>query len=177
MNIRRALAASSPVVMVAAIGLSAAPAEQPSVVTAASSFPEAGAYATQGKSNVISDDGEVQVSWIASQVFPWEGGIPTRWQVNVIYNNTSDHVVYLTCQGWDTGKIRENIFRQGKSTGYVKAEHDLCSDHPEWNANLSPNHRIIMSWAVFHNVPRIGDRVSLQWEDYGTSQALDPFGH
>ncbi|MFF9812091.1 hypothetical protein [Streptomyces sp. NPDC014006] len=168
---------SSPVMMSAAIGLSATPAGPASAATTTDSFPEAGAYATQGNSNVISDNGELQVSWIASQVFPWEGGIPTRWQVNVIYNNTSDHIVYLTCKGWDTGKVREEISGPGKNTGYVKAEYDLCTEHPEWNANLSPNHRILMSWAVFHNVPRIGDRVSLHWGDYGTSEKLDPFGH
>ncbi|MEH0443666.1 hypothetical protein QA811_08280 [Streptomyces sp. B21-102] len=168
---------SSLAMMAAAIGLSTAPTEPSQAATAAITFPEAGAYATQGNSNIISDDGELQVSWIASQVFPWEGGIPTRWQVNVIYNNTSDHVIYLTCQNSDIGKMRENIFRKGRDIGYVKAERDLCSDHPEWNANLSPNHRILMSWAVFHNVPRVGDRVSLQWGDYGISEALDPFGH
>ncbi|WP_158973357.1 hypothetical protein [Streptomyces griseus] len=145
--------------------------------SAARMFPAAGAYATQGASTIISDDGRLQVSWIGSQVFPWEGGIPTRWQVDVIYHNTSDHVLYLTCKGWDTGKVREYISRGGRNIGHVEAEHDLCSDHPDWNANLSPNHRLVLSWAVFHNVPRIGDQVSLQWGTYGTSKALDPFGH
>lgn len=175
MNIRRALAVSTPAMMAATIGLSA-PANAPSAIKDIS-FPKAGAYATQGGSTIISDDGELQVSWIASQVFPWEGGIPTRWQVNVIYHNMSDRVLYLTCKGWDTSKVRENIFRDGENIGFVKAEHDLCSDQPKWNANLSPNHRLFLSWAVFHNVPRVGDEVSLQWGHYGTSEALDPFGH
>lgn len=177
MNIRRAVAASTPVLMAAITGLSSPLGNPSNAATSDSSFPQAGAYATQGNSTTISDDGGLQVSWIASQVLPWEGGIPTRWQVNVIYNNTSDQVVYLNCDGWDTGKVRENIFRQGHSIGYVKAEHDLCSDHPDWNANLSPDHRLFLSWAVFHNVPRIGDQVALQWGDYGTSAKLDPFGH
>ncbi|MFF5370723.1 hypothetical protein [Streptomyces sp. NPDC013187] len=163
--------------MAAAIGLSTAPAGPSQAATAASAFPEAGAYATQGDSNIISDDGELQVSWIGSQVLPWEDGVPTRWQVNVIYYNMSDHILYLSCQDWGAEKTKENISRQGRDIGQVKAEYNLCSEHPEWEANLSPNHRILMSWAVFHNVPRVGDRVSLQWGDYGTSKALDPFGH
>lgn len=174
MNIRRVLAAGTPVILAAAIGLSA-PLNEASAVP--SSFPQAGAYATQGDSTIIYDDGELQISWIASQVFPWEGGIPTRWQVNVIYYNMSNHVIYQTCEDWDNATVRENIFRNGKSIGYVKAEYDLCSKHPNWNASLSPNHRLLMSWAVFHNVPRLGDQVSLQWSDYGTTKRLDPFGH
>jgi hypothetical protein len=174
MNTQRAMAAGTPIAVAAAFGL-IAPLDESSQPTNA--FPKPGAYATQGNSTVISDDGELEVSWIASQVFPWEGGIPTRWQVNVIYYNKSNNVLYLTCKDWDKEGVRENIVRKGKSIGYVKAERDLCSEHPNWNANLSPNHRFVMAWAVFHNVPRLGDRVSLQWDDYGTSKALDPFGH
>ncbi|MEU1176359.1 hypothetical protein ABZ464_01700 [Streptomyces sp. NPDC005820] len=175
MNIRRVLATWTPVMMAATVGLGV-PVSAPATA-ATGSFPEEGAYATQGDSTIISDDGELQVSWIASQVFPWEGGIPTRWQVDVIYANTSDNVLYLTCEGWDTSNVRETIFRDGKNIGHVEAEHDLCSDHPDWNANLSPQHRLLLSWAVFHNVPWKGDEVSLQWGDYGTSKPLDPFGH
>ncbi|WP_060905370.1 hypothetical protein [Streptomyces scabiei] len=171
MRFRHAVKFTVPAFLASALTLTLAP----SSVGVDGPFPEAGRYKTQGGPTTLYDDGDVLVAWDTSRVFKWEGGIPTRWQVNVTYFNRSDESVNLTCGGWDTDQVRETIYREGKSIGYVSAERDLCSENPDWNKDLGPN-ETVKSWAIFHNVPWLGDRVELQWGDVGTSQQLNPFG-
>jgi len=95
--------------------------------------------------------------------------------VNVRYTNESSEIRYFTCNGWqDPAKVKEWFLRDGMEIGYVAADHTLCSDHPDTNFTLAP-HRSFVSWARFHNVPWKGDRIAIEWGEFGKGKYINPY--
>lgn len=123
------------------------------------------------------DDG-LRIAWRRSNVYqPPPGEVPQWLRVNVEYRNEGDTILYFTCKGVEDSKLaKEHFVRNGKYIGYVAADRTrCCSQYPDDNFTLGPG-RSFTSWAVFHNVPWVGDRIYIEWGPYeSTSSALNPY--
>lgn len=138
--------------------------------------PKPGSYVPGRGDPVIYLGADFDISWAWSTVeAPPPGQVPQFFHVNVRYTNSSPNILYFTCSGWeDPTKVKEWFYRNGKVIGYVAADHTLCSDHPDANFTLAPG-RFFVSWARFHNVPWIGDRIAIEWGEFGRGAFLDPY--
>ncbi|MCU1612617.1 MAG: hypothetical protein JWO98_157 [Frankiales bacterium] len=144
-----------------------------SPASAMGQFPDAGWWGP-GSSVRIYDGPEIRVDWTTNYVYPYQDE-PLYIYYDVIYINKTDHIVYLSCSGWsDPALSKQHVYRDGRYIGYIAAEKTLCSQDPNWNASLGPQRRVA-SWAIFHNVPWNGDRVSLEWGNLGQSSYENPY--
>jgi hypothetical protein len=133
-----------------------------------------GWYRNSGPS-IIFEDSRVRITWENSYIYPYPGQSPLYWYAEVIYLNTSSQTWQLTCSGQaDPSLIREHITRGTTYLGYVAAEETFCSRNPNFNVPVGPG-AAHHNWAIFHNVPWPGDKVSLEWAWAGFSAWVNPW--
>jgi len=84
------------------------------------------------------------------------------WKAQIWIHNIGDRPVRITCEYTDPSTAKEHIRRRGEYIGYVAAERTFCSEHPNFSKRLSPGQTFKKSYALFHNVPWRGDKVSIE---------------
>jgi hypothetical protein len=86
------------------------------------------------------------------------------WRAQVWYTNVGNRPYRVVCQGaTNPNRYKEHIRRGGEYLGDVAAETTFCTRRGEgWSKVIQPG-RTLKSWALFHNVPWRGDKVSIEW--------------
>jgi hypothetical protein len=116
---------------------------------------------------LIARDGTFELVWASSFIEPPPAGqVPQWWRVSIRYTNLTNADQGITCVGAsDPALSKEWFYRDGKQIGYVPASQTFCSDHPNFVTAIPPHGSRLFS-ARFHNVPWVGDRISIEWAGY-----------
>lgn len=105
------------------------------------------------------------VTWVRSWVHPYpQGQVPSWWDAYIRYHNTSPtDAVDIGCSSvTDPTLAKEWFYREGKVAGFVRADSTSCSRDPNLAFTLPPGGSRDLI-ATFHNVPRYGDRIAIEW--------------
>jgi hypothetical protein len=117
------------------------------------------------------------LTWNYSYVWNSGSQVPDYWAVEVTYTNVSTHMIYLPhdVPSPPLSSVGESMSGTGDS-GWVSAYATTFSRDPGWAAALPPGGSTQV-WAIFHNVPWPGGRVSLVWGNLGSSDWYDPYAN
>lgn len=128
----------------------------------------------------VNDAGGIQglrLDFAHAYVWPHKGHDPLWIYYDVVYENFSNSILYFTCDGvTDPAISREWLMRaNGVVAGYVGGTKTACSTYgPNWNASLAPGRAFTM-WVLAHNVPWVGDKVSIEWQSGSNLSVSTPY--
>ncbi len=129
-------------------------------------FPAAGWWKVGGtvEKRTIYRSNRIRTVWILAYVYPYRhvSDVPLYWRAHLWITNIGDSPVIIRCSYTDPSTFKEHIRRGGEYIGYVAAERTFCSEHPNYSRRLWPGQTSKESYALFHNVPWRGDKVSIE---------------
>jgi hypothetical protein len=138
------------------------------------SQPTPGWYTNSGRA-LIYEDSKLKIEWQSSYIYQHPGTDNLYWYAQVIYTNKDNKILKVDCTAPNEfPPAREHITRGGTYLGFVDASETFCSRSPAKTVYLEPG-QTLNDWAIFHNVPWIGDQVRLQWDPYPFSPWINPW--
>jgi len=133
-----------------------------------------------GGAALIHDDiSGLRIVWGNSYIYQNPGTDNLYWYAQVIYINDGNQILQINCsEQADRSLFKEHIrgaegLPHGTS-GYVPADETFCSRNPSTIVSIGPGEGFY-DWAIFPEVPRPGDEVSLEWGSYGSSPGVNPW--
>ena len=133
------------------------------------------AWYTNNGSAPLYEDSKLKIEWQSSYIYEHPGTDNLYWYAQVTYTNKDNKILKIDCAAPNEfPPVREHITRGGTYLGFVDASETFCSRNPATTIYLEPG-ETWNGWAIFHNVPWIGDQVRLQWDPYGPSPWINPW--
>jgi hypothetical protein len=180
----------SAIVLVAVVALLWVPspamaASNPCTPATWTDCPKAGDYAPgnnpggEDQNATIHDDPSWHIVWHRAEVLPYDPGhVPEWFKVTIWYFNETQETRPLVCptgNAPEDQRSKEWFLRDGQYLGSVSASSTFCDSNPGYTIQV-PQGGVAEDWAVFHNVPWIGDAISIPWGGWsGQSQYIDPY--
>jgi hypothetical protein len=113
-----------------------------------------GWYRNSGPGIMVQDSSGGVIGWMNSYIYPYPGDDPLYWYAQVIYLNTGNQTLPITCVGRTDPSLAKEHLRGTPNAGTVAAEDTFCSRNPNFTGSLAPG-GAHYEWAIFHHVWRV----------------------
>ena len=99
-----------------------------------------GWYRNGGPAMIFQDNSGGIIGWMNSYLYQYPGNAPLYWYAQVIYLNTGNQTLPLTCVGRTDPSLAKAHLRGTPNAGTVAAEDTFCSRNPSFTGQATSTH-------------------------------------